>query len=176
MKPMIRLIIPLFCFASAAYTSTAVTKLLLVDSAPLHDPSNADGKYVNLLHVLNVPEDKENYGDRFDWGYWAGDTWGKYTGLKPGFWVYVYPYWYVWEMRADEAGLDPRASVKGKYQVLMHVVKVPDDRQIYGEFYDWGFSEEYSYAGYDNLTPGYWVYLAPNWYVWASTTDNASGT
>jgi hypothetical protein len=176
MKTMIRFIIPLFCFASAAYTSTAVTKLLLDKPDVFRDASNADGKYVNLLFVLNAPEDRDTYGGQYDWGYWQGTARGSYTDLKPGFWVYVYPNWYVWEKRAEEIGLDARASVQGKYLVLLHVVKAPDDENSYGEFYDYGFSEEYSYAGYDNLTPGYWVYMAPFWYVWAQTSDNVGGT
>jgi len=95
MKTMIRFIIPLFCFASVAYTSTAVTKLLLNGSDEFRDPKNANGKYVNLLHVICVSQDRDTYGPRCDWGYWAGSSWGPYTDLKPGFWVYVYPNWYV---------------------------------------------------------------------------------
>lgn len=81
-----------------------------------------------------------------------------------------------WEKRAEEIGLNLRASVQGKYLVLLHVIKAPDDEKTYGAFYDYGFSEEYSYAGFDNLTPGYWVYMAPYWYVWAATSDNVGGT
>jgi hypothetical protein len=176
MKTMIRFIIPLFCFASAAYTSTAVTKLFLNGSDAFRDPVNANGKYVNLLHVLKAPDDRDTYGSQCDWGYWSGTAWGTFTDLKPGFWIYIYPNWYVWEKLADEVELDPRASGEGKYLVLLHVVKAPDDEKTYGAYYDYGFSEEYSYAGFDNLTPGYWVYMAPYWYVWAATSDNVGGT
>jgi hypothetical protein len=60
--------------------------------------------------------------------------------------------------------------------MLMHVLHVPEDANTYGQYYDWGFSEEYSYAGYDNLVPGYWVYLEPNWYVWGDVTHSTGGT
>lgn len=139
------------------------------------DHASVNGKYMNLLHVIEAPEDKAEYGTFCDWGYWYGDEYAQETNLTPGFWVYVYPDWYVWEKLSVEETADAGASAQGKYSMLMHVLFVPEDAHTYGAFYDWGFSEEYSYAGYDNLTPGYWVYAEPNWYVWADVT-NTGGT
>src|SRR5262245_48369 len=59
-----------------------------------------------------------------------------------------------------------RASVGGKYRDLLRKVEVPDDWQWYGAFHDWGFWDGTSYAGVEDLPPGYWVYVHPNWYVW----------
>lgn len=60
----------------------------------------------------------------------------------------------------------PRAGADGKYASLLRVLPVPDDQAAYGEFNDWGHWTGNSYAGHDNLPPGYWVYLHPNWYIW----------
>jgi len=176
MKPIIRCLISFLCIASAAYATTAVVAMLGQTTDQKSDPTNANGKYLNLLYVLDMPKDREAYGGHCDWGYWTGTAWGDYTDLKPGFWVYVYPKWYIWGSRADEIGLDPRTNVQGKYSVLLHVVPAPDDAVNYGQFYDYGFSEEYEYAGCENLTPGYWVYLAPNWYVWGETSESTGST
>jgi len=139
---------------------------------PALDQTNVNGKYINLLHVIEAPNDRAEYGEFCDWGYWLGDSWQEYTNLSPGFWVYVYPNWYLWEKLAVQTGLDLKASVNGKYLVLINVLKVPQDATVYGAYYDYGFWEEYSYAGYENLAPGYWVYMAPNWYIWANTKDD----
>lgn len=176
MKPIIRCLIAFFCIAGAASATTAVVAGLGKSSSPKADPASASGKYTNLLYVLDMPDDRGAYGDQCDWGYWTGTEWGPYKDLKPGFWVYVHPKWYVWQCRAEEVGLDPRASAQGVYSVLMHVVPAPNDIDTYGPFCDYGFSEEYEYAGCTNLTPGYWVYVAPNWYVWAQTSETTGGT
>ena len=84
--------------------------------------------------------------------------------------------WFVWGKLTAEDNVCPESSSYGKYHTLLHILKVPEDVNIYGSFYDWGFSEEYSYAGYENLTPGYWVYQEPNWYVWADVENNTGGT
>ncbi len=39
------------------------------------------------------------------------------------------------------------------------------DREQYGDFYDFGYWSGTSYGGQENLPAGYWVYLAPNWYI-----------
>ncbi len=133
------------------------------------------GKYVNLLYIIPAPEDRAEYGEFCDWGYWTGTEYADCKNLKPGFWVYVYPKWYVWERLSAEEKVDDRASVKGKYRVLLRVIEVPEDADQFGAFRDWGFSEVYSYSGYENLTPGYWVYVKPNWYIWAEIKETCSG-
>jgi hypothetical protein len=136
----------------------------------LMEKASANGKYINLLHVINVPEDIDGYGTFCDWGYWYCDVYAGEQNLLPGFWVYVHPNWYIWEKRADEQGLPARANAKGKYITLLHILKVHEDVKIYGAYHDWGFSETYAYAGYEDLTPGYWVYVEPYWYIWAQTS------
>jgi len=59
------------------------------------------------------------------------------------------------------------ASAGGAYKRLIHLLKVPEDSSYYGEYYVYGYWDGESYGGYHKLSPGYWVYLYPNWYVWA---------
>ena len=61
------------------------------------------------------------------------------------------------------------ASVNGKYYNLLMTLNVPQDQGSYGNFYDWGYYTGTSYAGYNNIPAGYWVYVYPNWYVWGNT-------
>jgi hypothetical protein len=58
------------------------------------------------------------------------------------------------------------ASVKGKYTKLLVVIHVPDDKTAYGNFRDYGLYEGTEWAGYKGLPKGYWVYVAPHWYIW----------
>lgn len=58
--------------------------------------ASADGKYQKLLRRIRVPRDKQNYSDFSDYGHYDGNEWAGYTDLPPGYWVYVYPHWYIW--------------------------------------------------------------------------------
>src|SRR5205823_59938 len=58
------------------------------------------------------------------------------------------------------------ATVNGNYSGLLRTLKVPEAEKLYGRFCDLGYYPETEYAGYNDLPPGYWVYVAPNWYVW----------
>jgi hypothetical protein len=58
--------------------------------------ASVNGKYSNLLKTLNVPGDQAQYGNFYEWGYWNGNAYAGYSNLPPGYWVYVYPNWYVW--------------------------------------------------------------------------------
>jgi len=59
-----------------------------------------------------------------------------------------------------------KASVNGKYKKLLRRIKVENDKASYTEFSDYGYYTGTSYVGYDNLPPGYWVYVYPHWYIW----------
>ncbi len=70
---------------------------------------------------------------------------------------------------AGERGLEAAlkaAAVSGKYEMLLRQIKVPDDVDNYSEFNDFGLYQGTSYAGHNNLPPGYWVYVEPYWYIW----------
>jgi len=71
------------------------------------------------------------------------------------------------EMEAEK-----KATVGGKYADLLRVIEVKRDFRQYGEFRDYGFSDESSYVGLDNLPRGYWVYVYPNWYIFGRLLDD----
>jgi hypothetical protein len=130
--------------------------------------ATVDGKYTNLLAVIHVPGDKDDYGEFKDYGPSSVTEWAGYKGLPKGNWVYVYPHWYIWEKEGkggDDLPLE-KASVKGKYSNLLAVMNVPDDKTSYGEFKDYGPSSFTEWAGYKGLPKGNWVYVYPHWYIW----------
>ncbi len=59
------------------------------------------------------------------------------------------------------------ASVNGKYSQLLAVLPVKEDRERYGDFHDHGLRPGGTYQAHTNTPRGYWVWVAPNWYVWA---------
>jgi Ca-activated chloride channel family protein len=61
---------------------------------------------------------------------------------------------------------EAKASVNGKYKNLLRIIDAPDDSSAYGGFSDYGRWEGTSYRGQNNLPQGYWVYVAPHWYIW----------
>jgi Ca-activated chloride channel family protein len=65
--------------------------------------ASVGGKYVNLLRIVDSPEDAGSYGEFHDYGHWDGTTYAGLTDLPKGYWVYVAPRWYIW---GDEAKRD----------------------------------------------------------------------
>jgi hypothetical protein len=55
-----------------------------------------NGKYKHLLRVLLLPGDQASYNQFTDFGYWSGTAYGGATDLPLGYWVYVYPRWFIW--------------------------------------------------------------------------------
>lgn len=68
----------------------------------------------------------------------------------------------------------PDSTVGGKYKSLLRRLHVPADAEKYGQFKELGHSEMKSYAGSENLPAGYWVYVAPYWYLWAESTQKVA--
>lgn len=58
--------------------------------------ASADGKYKTLLRCIKVPQDRTNYKDYSDYGRFDGNSWAGHNDLPPGYWVYVYPHWFIW--------------------------------------------------------------------------------
>jgi len=85
----------LMCAPSISYPITYYTKEAS-ESTKADDPTSAYGKYQDLIQVVECEKDRDRYGDYHDYGYWAGKTWCG-TRVSPGFWVYVYPNWYIWK-------------------------------------------------------------------------------
>jgi hypothetical protein len=55
-----------------------------------------DGKYRMLLAQFKVEKDKDEHGEFKDLGMRNMPTYGDHKDLPKGYWVYVYPYWYIW--------------------------------------------------------------------------------
>lgn len=57
------------------------------------------------------------------------------------------------------------APSHGHYRSLLRKFDVPADQSSYGDFYDYGFWAGKDYAEQHDLPSGYWVYVAPTWYI-----------
>lgn len=74
--------------------------------------------------------------------------------------------WAAQDLLGQPPNEEERASVNGKYSGLVKVVPMPEEERRYGKFHDYGFWKGGRWGNHDNLPAGYWVYVAPNWYVW----------
>ena len=75
---------------------------------------------------------------------------------------------------AAPAGLEEafhKATVNGKYRMLLRQLKVEKDAETYQEFKDLGYRVMPEYAGFKDLPAGHWVYAAPYWYIWRDLTS-----
>src|SRR5688500_2570034 len=65
-----------------------------------------------------------------------------------------------------------KATLDGKYQMLLRQIKVPDDKDNYTDPHDYGLYEGTNYAGHDDLPKGYWTYVPPYWYIWREKKED----
>ncbi|TAN52808.1 MAG: hypothetical protein EPN21_03090 [Methylococcaceae bacterium] len=145
--------------------------ILMAGTAPTAqaaDISSANGKYSGFIQQLTCPSDSAKYGDFTDYGYWGGGTWCGQKG-KAGYWVWVNPTWYVWASNslADNGPPSTANSANGKYSGLIQTISCPKDAAKYGAFTDYGYWAGGSWCGKKGKA-GYWVWAAPNWYVWSN--------
>lgn len=144
-------------------------------SGPGCDPSMG-GKYVNLLRRIQVTDDVNHYGKCKDSGKWNGTKYKGYDNLPKGYWVYMYPDWYIWGgvKTAASKPAEPKTTsgcdttMGGKYSSPIRTVKVAEDKDQYGECHDWGLWKGTTYKGHKNLPEGYWVYKYPNWIIYGT--------
>ena len=59
------------------------------------------GKYRNLLRKLKVEADYLHYSEFNDYGVYPATSYAGYTEIPRGYWVYVYPHWYVWAEKGE---------------------------------------------------------------------------
>lgn len=64
--------------------------------------AHVDGKYVRLLRRFKMPQDRQSYTEFRDYGFYQACDWAGHTGIPAGYWVYSYPYWYVWKDQANK--------------------------------------------------------------------------
>jgi hypothetical protein len=67
-----------------------------VKEEDLLERARHDGKYRLLLRQIKVDKDEKTYGAFRDLGYRNRRTYAGHTDLPRGWWVYAYPYWYIW--------------------------------------------------------------------------------
>ncbi|KJR42648.1 secreted protein [Candidatus Magnetoovum chiemensis] len=60
------------------------------------------------------------------------------------------------------------AKVSGKYSELIQILPCPEDKASYGDFNDYGYWGGGAWCGAQGRA-GYWVWVNPNWYVWAKS-------
>jgi secreted protein with Ig-like and vWFA domain len=65
-------------------------------STEAYAQASVAGKYDQLLEKVSAPDDFRNYGSFHDYGRWEGTDYLGRTGLPQGYWVYVYPDWFIW--------------------------------------------------------------------------------
>jgi hypothetical protein len=58
--------------------------------------ARGNGKYAMLLRQFKVEDDKESTGDFREMGLQRKRRYEGYGDLPEGYWVYAYPYWYIW--------------------------------------------------------------------------------
>ncbi len=63
--------------------------------------------------------------------------------------------------------LHNRASLKGEHRMLLHQIYVPADETKTMKIQQRGLRRISSYQGFNDLSAGHWVYVAPYWYIWA---------
>jgi hypothetical protein len=66
------------------------------------EKARVDGKYAMLLRQIKVEKDREKFGVFRDVGRRTTMDYGSFAGLPAGYWVYVYPYWYIWRDLAEK--------------------------------------------------------------------------
>ncbi len=74
--------------------------------------ASMNGRYSELLHTINCPEDAGQYGELREYGFWAGESWCGASGIT-GYLVWVNPDWYVWRKRIKLTGQNADPYVPG---------------------------------------------------------------
>lgn len=74
----------------------AVPAALVLTREQAEAKASLEGKYKNLLRIVEAAGDAAYYGAIRDFGYWEGTTYAGQNNLPKGYWVYVSPNWYIW--------------------------------------------------------------------------------
>jgi hypothetical protein len=70
--------------------------------------ARVNGKYAMLLRQVKVPQDYETYKDFHDEGFVDDSEWAGQKDMPEGYYVYVYPYWFVWRDEVARAAKQKR--------------------------------------------------------------------
>ena len=61
--------------------------------------ASVGGKYRELIQEVFFPADKARYGDFKDYGWFKETSYRGVKDIPAGYWVYVFPDWFVWGER-----------------------------------------------------------------------------
>jgi hypothetical protein len=64
--------------------------------------AHAEGKYARLLRRFKAPQDRQSYTEFRDYGFYQACDWAGHTSIPAGYWVYAYPYWYIWKEQMNK--------------------------------------------------------------------------
>ncbi|OKH17866.1 serine/threonine protein kinase [[Limnothrix rosea] IAM M-220] len=132
---------------------TTVTPKPIPEPEPVVvDETSGYGRYTDLIQVINCETALEEYGRYNDWGYWEGGSTVCEANAQPGYWVYVYPDWYVWATETDSTDPSvnrpsPTAFMESYYSIInsrniaqawrMLTPTFQGYSESYAEFYEW---------------------------------------
>lgn len=71
--------------------------------------ASLDGKYSQLRRTIEVEPDYIQFGALHERGWQSGGSYRGHADLPDGYWVYLYPHWYIW---GQGRGLTPPAGSK----------------------------------------------------------------
>ena len=116
-------------------------------------------------------DDRARQGGFFDKGFERTPEYKGIRDIPAGYWVYLAPSWYVWEeVHPLPLEAPDEARMQGKYDRLLRVIPAPDEAAKHATL-DGGRRTTKAYKGVVDIPPGYWVYTAPNWYVWGVSNE-----
>lgn len=93
--------------------------------------ASVDGKYQTLLHKIEVPSDVDDEGEFSDYGYSTTSSWKGHDNLASGFWVYVYPHWYIWAVqRPQDWSAEEGGTLEGHRERVSSVAFSPDGKTL----------------------------------------------
>ena len=75
--------------------------------------ATVDGKYRRLLKKIEVRNDVVTYGDFREFGHWDETAYSGHSDLPTGYWVWVYPNWYIWGDAAESPGSESVKEAEG---------------------------------------------------------------
>jgi len=84
-------------------------------------------RYSTLLKTIEVPADRESYGDFYNYGYSATPSYGGQDNLPTGYWVYVSPNWLIYR---DAPGTPGDATSRSPHWEASQAVGAPDTLDV----------------------------------------------
>lgn len=73
----------------------------LIAEQDLLEKAKVGGKYRDLIMRFKLAEDRKDYGDFKDFGYYRTTHHKGIRNIPTGYWVYVYPYWHIWREKVE---------------------------------------------------------------------------